>query len=131
MIAVAVLALSPAVSQAQQPEPIKFARYAHVANDGTIAFTYQDDIWVADANGANPRRITAHVSRDFMPRFSPDGKTIAFTSNRTGNNDVYVVPLSGGEPKQLTWMSTDDQAVNWAPSIGVSSDRETPLMSSS
>jgi tricorn protease-like protein len=52
----------------------KFARYAHVANDGTIAFTYQDDIWVADPNGANPRRLTAHVARDFMPRFSPDGR---------------------------------------------------------
>jgi tricorn protease len=114
-IAVALLALSPTMSLAQQAEPIKFARYAHVANDGTIAFTYQDDIWVADANGANPRRITAHVARDYMPRFSPDGKTIAFTSNRTGNDDVYVVPITGGEPRQLTWFSTPDNALYWSP----------------
>jgi tricorn protease len=113
--ALTLLAFHPAMLAAQQPEPIKFARYAHVANDGTIAFTYQDDIWLADADGRNPRRITAHVARDFMPRFSPDGRMLAFTSNRMGNNDVYVVPVTGGEPKQLTWMSTDDQALYWAP----------------
>lgn len=96
-------------------EPIKFARYAHVANDGTIAFTWQDDIWLADKDGKAPRRLTAHVARDFMPRFSPDGRWIAFTSNRLGNNDVYVVPASGGEPKQLTWFTGDDQALYWTP----------------
>ncbi|QJR35378.1 S41 family peptidase [Gemmatimonas groenlandica] len=107
--------LAPTLLRAQAPEPVKFARYAHVANDGTIAFTYQDDIWLADADGANPRRLTAHVARDFMPRFSPDGRWIAFTSNRLGNNDVYVVPVSGGEPRQLTWHSGDDQALYWTP----------------
>ncbi len=113
--ALAALAI-PLSSQAQaQPEPVRFARYAHVANDGTLAFTWQDDIWVADQNGGNPRRLTAHVARDFMPRFSPDGQWIAFTSNRLGNNDIYVVPVSGGEPKQLTWFTGDDQALNWTP----------------
>lgn len=113
--ALAALAI-PLSSQAQAPpEPVRFARYAHVANDGTLAFTWQDDIWVADQNGGNPRRLTAHVARDFMPRFSPDGQWIAFTSNRLGNNDIYVVPVSGGEPKQLTWFTGDDQALNWTP----------------
>ncbi|WP_310572097.1 S41 family peptidase [Gemmatimonas sp.] len=107
--------LAPTLLWAQAPEPVKFARYAHVANDGAIAFTYQDDIWLADADGANPRRLTAHVARDIMPRFSPDGRWIAFTSNRLGNNDVYVMPASGGEPRQLTWHSGDDQALYWTP----------------
>ena len=106
---------SPAVAQSAPREPIKFARYAHVSNDGTIAFTWQDDIWVADKDGGNPHRLTAHVARDFMPRFSPDGKWIAFTSNRMGNNDIYMVPVSGGEPKQLTWFSGDDQALYFTP----------------
>lgn len=97
------------------PEPIRFARYAHIANDGRIAFTYQDDIWVANADGSAPRRLTAHVARDIMPRFSPDGRWIAFTSNRYGNNDVFIVSAEGGEPKQLTWHSGDDQAMNWSP----------------
>ena len=105
----------PATAPAQQPQPIKFARFPHVANDGRIAFTYQDDIWVADADGANPRRLTAHVARDIAPRFSPDGQWIAFTSNRMGNNDVFVVPAGGGEPRQLTYMSIDDQALYWTP----------------
>ncbi len=98
-----------------QPAPVKFARYAHIANDGRIAFTYQDDIWLADSDGSNARRLTAHVARDFMPRFSPDGRWIAFTSNRLGNNDVYVMPVSGGEPRQLTWHSGDDQALYFTP----------------
>jgi tricorn protease len=55
------------------------------------------------------------VARDVGARFSPDGQWIAFTSNRMGNNDVYVVAVSGGEPKQLTWHSGDDQAIYWAP----------------
>ena len=124
--AAAILASSSLSAQA--PEPVKFARYAHIANDGTIAFTYQDDIWIADADGSNPRRLTANVARDIMPRFSPDGRWIAFTSNRLGNNDVYVMPSGGGEPRQLTWHSGDDQALYWTPDgreIVFSSGRST------
>lgn len=110
----AQLASSAAVA-AQSAEAIKFARFPHIANDGTLAFTYQDDIWIASADGANVRRLTAHVARDVAPRFSPDGQWIAFTSNRMGNNDVYVISLSGGEPRQLTWHSGDDQALYWTP----------------
>jgi tricorn protease len=115
-LALGLVASHPTVVGAQPaPEPIRFARYAHVANDGRIAFTYHDDIWVADADGGNPRRLTAHVARDMMPRFSPDGRWIAFTSNRYGNNDVFVMPVAGGEPRQLTWHSGDDQALYWTP----------------
>src|SRR6185295_10922779 len=104
------------IQQGAAPRPIKFARNPHIANDGRIAFNYQDDIWVADADGGNARRLTANVARDFGPRFSPDGQWIAFTSNRTGNNDVYVIPSNGvGEAKQLTWFSGDDQALYWTP----------------
>jgi tricorn protease len=114
LVVPAVLSLATTLG-AQRPEPIKFARFPHVANDGTIAFTYQDDIWIAGPDGSNPRRLTAHVARDVSPRFSPDGQWIAFTSNRMGNNDVFVVASSGGEPRQLTYFSGDDQALYWAP----------------
>src|SRR5262245_49591754 len=74
---------------AQEPQAIKFAHIPHIANDGRVAFSYHDDIWVTDPDGANARRLTNHIGNDFAPRFSPDGKWIAFTSNRTGNNDVF------------------------------------------
>jgi tricorn protease len=109
----ALLALVPSRSQA--PQPIRFARTPHVANDGRIVFAYHDDIWVADSNGANPRRLTANVGREGRPRFSPDGRWIAFESNRTGNDDVFVMPSEGGEPRQLTWHSGDDQVQYWTP----------------
>src|SRR3954469_16258717 len=113
-MALAIAAI-PVALHAQNPEPIKFARLAGIASDGRVAFTYQDDIWVVDADGTNPRRITTHLARDFSPRFSPDGKWIAFTTNRNGNNDVYVVPPAGGEPRQLTWYAGNDEALYWAP----------------
>jgi tricorn protease len=94
-------------------EPIKFARTAHIANDGRIAFTYHDDVWIADPDGANGYRLTAHIGNDFNPRFSPDGKWVAFTSNRCGNNDVFLIPATGGNPRQLTYYSGDDQALYW------------------
>jgi tricorn protease len=100
---------------AQQPDVVKFVRYPAIANDGTIAFTYHDDIWVARPDGSDPRRLTAHIARDHTPRFSPDGRWIAFTSNRMGNDDVFVMPVTGGEPQQLTWWTGNDQAVGWTP----------------
>jgi len=105
--------------------PIKFARYPNICN-GKIAFSYHGDIWIADENGSNPRRLTAHVADDVFPRFSPNGKWIAFSSNRMGNNDVYVVPAEGGEPRQLTFHTTGDDIQYWTPdgkSIIFSSNR--------
>jgi tricorn protease len=107
-------------------EPIKFAHVPHIANDGRLAFSYHEDIWVADADGSNARRLTANVGSDVGPRFSPDGKWIAFTSNRAGNNDVFVIPSAGGEARQLTYFSGDDQALYWTPdgkAILISSSR--------
>jgi len=97
--------------------PIKFARTPHIAG-GKIAFSYHGDIWVAGADGSNPRRLTAHVATDMSPRFSPDGTWIAFTSDRMGNNDVYIVPVAGGEPTPLTFMTGDDAALYWTPDGG-------------
>jgi tricorn protease len=110
-----LLALAPSLATAQAGTPVKFLRYAAIANDGTIAFTYADDIWIANPDGSGAHRLTAHIARDFQPRFSPDGKWVAFTSDRNGNNDVFVVAVTGGEPRQLTYMSGNDEAVSWSP----------------
>lgn len=97
-----------------EPEPIRFARTPHIAH-GKIAFAYHDDIWIANADGSDARRLTAHEAREINPRFSPDGKWIAFSSNRMGNYDVYVIPITGGEPRQLTFHDANDEVQYWTP----------------
>jgi tricorn protease len=113
-LALPTIASAPAPS-ARAADPIKYARFPHIANSGQIAFMYQDDIWIAGEDGSNPRRLTNNVARDINPRFSPDGKSIAFSSNRMGNYDVYVVSTDGGDPKQLTWHTGDDNVLYWTP----------------
>jgi tricorn protease len=92
----------------------KLVRYPHYHN-GRVAFTYLGDIWTADESGKNVQRITAHAGRDAYPRFSPDGRWIAFSSDRNGNLDVYVIPAEGGTPKQLTSHSAEDSVLGWSP----------------
>ncbi len=82
---------------------------------GKIAFTYMGDIWVANEDGKNAERLTDNKARDVLPRFSPDGNSIAFSSNRAGNYDIYVMPAAGGNPRQLTFHSDDDMLIGWTP----------------
>jgi tricorn protease len=84
-------------------------------HQGKVAFSYLGDIWVAREDGSRVERLTVHKARDVYPRFSPDGRWIAFSSNRAGNYDVYVIPGQGGEPKQLTFHSGNDIVVGWTP----------------
>ncbi len=100
----------PALAQGQA----RLLRHPTYSN-GKIAFSYLGDIWVANDNGSDPRRLTDHSARDIYPRFSPNGSMIAFSSNRDGNYDTYVVPASGGKPRQLTFHTADDMVVGWAP----------------
>jgi tricorn protease len=109
-----LLLVTLALASPAAADPIKFARHPHVAN-GKLAFSYHGDIWIANVDGSNPMRLTAHVGRDTFPRFSPDGTLVAFTSNRFGNDDVFVVPVSGGEPRQLTFNTTGDTVLYWTP----------------
>jgi tricorn protease len=92
----------------------KLVRYPHY-NHGRVVFTYLADIWTADEDGKNIKRITANKARDVYPRFSPDGKWIAFSSDRNGNFDVFIVSSEGGAVKQLTFHSSDDTVLGWTP----------------
>ncbi|HEX9981712.1 MAG TPA: PDZ domain-containing protein [Thermoanaerobaculia bacterium] len=92
-----------------------------------IAFSYANDIWVANADGSNARRLTSHSGVESGPRFSPDGSFVAFTGRYEGNNDVYVVPTAGGVPKRLTWHPSNDVVLGFTrdgSSVLFSSPRE-------
>jgi tricorn protease len=107
--AVFILALSTVLAAA----PVKLARHPDY-HAGKIAFSYLGDIWTANEDGSGPQRITDHIARDVYPRFSPDGRWIAFSSNRYGNYDVFVIPVAGGVARRLTWHSGNDEVVGWS-----------------
>ena len=91
-----------------------------------VAFVYGGDIWLAASSGGAARRITTNPGRELFPKFSPDGKWLAFTGQYDGNFNVYVMPSEGGQPKQLTYyqgeseplsdrMGILNQVIGWTP----------------
>jgi tricorn protease len=80
-----------------------------------IAFIYAEDLWVANKDGSNPRRLTIDEGVESDPVFSPDGSMIAFSAEYDGNRDVFVVPSEGGVPKRLTWHPASDRVLDFTP----------------
>ena len=66
----------------------------------TVVFVAHDNLWAVPRTGGAATRLTADAGRDVMPRFSPDGRWIAFTGEYQGNRDVYVMPSAGGPAKR-------------------------------
>ena len=94
----AMLALAAGQGAAQT----KLLRFPDISGD-KVAFCYAGDLWVAPVGGGTATRLTAHPGLEVFPKFSPDGKWIAFTGQYDGDEQVYVVPSTGGVPKQLTY----------------------------
>src|SRR3954452_15461574 len=92
--------------------PIKLARHPDY-HAGRVAFSYLGDIWTASEDGTAVQRVTDNSAREIYPRFSPDGRWIAFSSNRYGNYDVFVVAATGGTPTRLTFHTGTDDVVGW------------------
>jgi tricorn protease len=80
-----------------------------------IAFIYADDLWVADLDGRNVRRLTTDIGIESLPVFAPDGQTIAFSAQYDGNTDVYTIPVAGGAPTRLTWHPGADLVRGFTP----------------
>ena len=131
-----VLASAPFVraDQAGAPKPLTFDDFIRVKRvtdlqlspDGaTIAFvvTVMDmganrgasDIWLVPARGGEPRRLTSSPAADTTPRWSPDGRSIAFISARSGSSQVWTIDTNGGEAVQVTRISTGASGVIWSP----------------
>src|SRR5712664_3518931 len=112
----AIPAKTPAQAPADQvPEgPTKLLRFADISKDKAV-FAYAGDLWIASREGGAARRLTSHVGDELYPKFSPDGKWIAFTGEYDGNPDVYVISAEGGEPKRLTFHPGNDIVLGWTP----------------
>ena len=92
----AVLAIASAKNIFAQIDAGLF-RYPDVSHT-SIVFTYANDIWLAPKDGGTAIKLSSPPGVESFPKFSPDGNTIAYSGNYDGNQDVYVIPVSGGVP---------------------------------
>jgi tricorn protease len=114
LLGAAALLLTATILNAQ--EPIKFARSPDISPDGKlVAFSYLGDVWVVETIGGVARPVTMHEAHDTYPVFSPDGRWVAFSSNRHGSYDVFVASTQGGKPRRLTFDSAADDVNGWSP----------------
>ncbi|MCU0224593.1 MAG: S41 family peptidase [Acidobacteria bacterium] len=114
--AVFLAALAPAAA-APPAAPQALAMQPDLHGD-LIAFAHAEDVWTVPAAGGVARRITFHEGEEKCPKFSPDGKLIAFTAEYDGNTDVYVMSTEGGNITRLTWHPGADEVVGWHPVSG-------------
>src|SRR5271166_4909804 len=125
LIAVCFVICSACFTAAQEAQEGRLLRFPDIYKD-KIAFMYAGDLWLASSSGGTARRITSHPGRELFPKFSPDGKWLAFTGQYDGNFNVYVMPAEGGQPKQLTFyqgsaqplsdrMGILNQVIGWTP----------------
>jgi tricorn protease len=83
----------------------RLLRFPDIHED-KIVFSYAGDLYIVASQGGVARRLTSNIGYEMFPRFSPDGKMIAFTAQYDGNTEVYVIPSGGGEPRRLTFTAT-------------------------
>jgi Tol biopolymer transport system component/C-terminal processing protease CtpA/Prc len=111
LLAIIVLNCLIAVSQSNA----YFLSNPCLTPDGqTVIFAFEGDLWRAGMNDGIATRLTAMQGYETSPRVSPDGKWIAFTGRQYGNSDVFLVPTTGGEVKQITFHSGSDEVTSWS-----------------
>ena len=127
LLGVATVCLAGHAQTTKTPDALML-RYPDVsANE--ITFVYAEDVWVAPIEGGMARRITSTTGMEFHPKFSPDGKTIAFSGNYDGNYDVYTINHQGYNLNRVTYHPGNDRTVDWNPdgkSVLFASRRKSP-----
>ncbi len=94
---------------------VSFLTDPAISPDGSkIAFVYETDLWMVDSQGGTAHRLTAMAGDESLPRFSPDGDWLAFSSTQNGNADIYLMPIGGGSIRQMTFHDGNDYADSWS-----------------
>ncbi|MHC4579422.1 MAG: S41 family peptidase [Planctomycetota bacterium] len=101
---------------ARAGEEMRLAETPALSPDGrTLVFAWRGDLWQVSSAGGTARRITFHPGVDRMPRFSRDGRRLAFVSDRQGSDQVFVMEVGGGTPRQVTFHSEGSTVHDWFP----------------
>ncbi|MGF1633585.1 MAG: LpqB family beta-propeller domain-containing protein [Phycisphaerae bacterium] len=105
----------PALAQDAGVKPhAGMLRYPDISAE-YIVFVYANDIWLVSREGGMARPLASPPGQEMFPRFSPDGKTIAFMGNYEGNRDLYTVDIGGGIPRRVTFHPGNELLSDWTP----------------
>jgi TolB protein len=122
----AALAVGITACSGGSPQPVPHAPTAQHRHEpialsslhGRITFTHGDDVWVADADGTHPRRLTRRPGPELDPSWSPDGKRIVYRDSRRGinqNDEIYVIGANGRQAHNLTRSPNNEWSPSWSP----------------
>jgi tricorn protease len=124
LIAAIVLVSALAITTSAQEKLTRLLRQPDIHGD-QVAFVYAGDIWIAPVSGGDARRLTSDEGMEYFPKFSPDGRWIAFTGEYSGSVQVHVISVEGGQPRQLTYYNDvgpmpprggiDNRILDWTP----------------
>ena len=92
-----------------------FLSYPTLSPDArTLVFSFEGDLWQSEMASGQAMRLTAMQGYETGARFSPDGKWIAFTGRQNGNADIFIIPAGGGDIRQMTFHSANDEMESWS-----------------
>lgn len=97
-----------------QHQSLGYLRFPTIRNN-TVVFVYDENLWSVSLEGGTARRLTAHIGETLRPSLSPDGQKIAFIGKVHGGQEVYLMPVEGGEPERLTYFGKQIGTVGWMP----------------